>query len=138
MRSCLVEVGDIGIEHSLQLLLLQDEQVVQAFFSDAPQEPFTHGIRSWGMNRRFKQLDAAGFRHPNKARPKFAIVISNQILGRLPIGVASRRCCATQESVGERVTPTWITLRLFNSIIKKAKRGRKNRSVTCKKSHAQT
>src|SRR6266496_4787444 len=86
MRSCLVEVLHIGIEHPLQLLLLQDEQVIQAFFSDAPQEPFTDGIRSWGMNRRFEQLDAAGFRHPNKAGPKFAIVISNQILGHLPIG----------------------------------------------------
>jgi hypothetical protein len=35
------------------------------------------------------------------------------------------------------VTPTWITLRDFSSIMKNAKSGRKNRSVTWRKSHAQ-
>ena len=28
-----------------------------------------------------------------------------------PYGVASRSCCATHRSVGERVTPTWSTFR---------------------------
>jgi len=32
--------------------------------------------------------------------------------------------------VGKRVTPTWITLRDFNSIIKKANSERKKRAVT--------
>ena len=77
MRSCLVEVLHIGIEHPLQLLLLQDEQVVQAFFADAPQEPFTDGIGAFRVNRRFKDLDTARFRHTSKARPKLAIVITD-------------------------------------------------------------
>ena len=86
MWSCPVEVPHIRIQNALELRLLQDQQMVETFLPYAPQEPFTDGIRSWGMNRRFEQLDAAGFRHPNKAGPKFAIVISNQILGRLLIG----------------------------------------------------
>src|SRR5258708_3961101 len=45
---------------------------------------------------------------------------------------------ATQRSVGERVTFTWITFRDFNSMMKKAKSERKKRSVTCKQSHAPT
>jgi hypothetical protein len=57
--------------------------------------------------------------------------------GACPSGVASRSCCATQASVGDRVTPTWITRRDFSSTMKKAKSGRKNKSVTCKKSQAQ-
>src|SRR5215470_6890341 len=57
--------------------------------------------------------------------------------GPCPKGVASRSCCAVQASVGERVTPTWMTLREDISIMKKAKSERKKRSVTCKKSHAQ-
>jgi hypothetical protein len=59
-------------------------------------------------------------------------------LGACPYGVASRSCWATQASVGHRVTPTWITRRVLSSMKKKAKSGRKKRSVTCKKSHAQT
>ena len=31
--------------------------------------------------------------------------------GACPNGVASRSCCATQESVGDRATATWITFR---------------------------
>ena len=54
-------------------------------------------------------------------------------LGACPYGVASRSCCATQASVGDRVTPTWITLRDCSSTMKNAKSGRKNRSVTRKR-----
>src|SRR6266700_3341073 len=57
--------------------------------------------------------------------------------GACPYGVASRRCCATQGSVGDRVTPTWITFRDFRGVLKNAKSGRKKRSVTCMKSQAQ-
>src|SRR5215471_18073854 len=41
-------------------------------------------------------------------------------LGACPNGVASRSCWATQASVGERVTLTWITLRDCSSMRKKA------------------
>src|SRR5256885_13133054 len=40
--------------------------------------------------------------------------------------------------VGERVTFTWMTFRDCSSMIKKAKSGRKKRSVTCKESQAHT
>ena len=46
MGSCLVEVGDIGIEHTLELPLLQDQQVVQAFLPYAPQEALADRIGS--------------------------------------------------------------------------------------------
>src|SRR5215471_3318329 len=40
---------------------------------------------------------------------------------------------ATQGSVGDLVTPTWITLRDLSSMIKKANSDRKKRSVTGKR-----
>ena len=86
MRSCLVEVGDIGLEHALELLLLKDQQVVQAFLPHAPQKAFADGIGSWRVNRRLEKFDATGHRHARKAGPKLAIVITDQILGCLPIG----------------------------------------------------
>ncbi len=85
MRSCLVEVGHIRIEHALELLLLKDQQVVQTFLSDTPQETLTNGIGSWRMNRRLENLDATCPRHPNKAGPKFAVVITDQVLRGLSI-----------------------------------------------------
>src|SRR5215467_28000 len=80
MGSCLVEVGHIRIEHALELLLLQDQQMVETFLPYAPQEPFTDGIGAFRVNRRFEDLDTARFRHTSKARPKFVVVISYQIL----------------------------------------------------------
>jgi hypothetical protein len=59
--------------------------MVQAFLSDAPQEAFADRIGSWGLNRRFEDLDRARFRYPSKARPELAIVITNQVLRCEPI-----------------------------------------------------
>ena len=86
MRPCLVEVHDIGIEHALELLLLKNQQMVQAFLSNAPQEPLTDGIGSWRMIGGFEQLDVTCLRHTGKARPEFAIVITNEIFRSLTIG----------------------------------------------------
>jgi hypothetical protein len=44
MGSCSVEVGHIGIEHALELPLMQDQQMVQAFLSDTPQETLTDAL----------------------------------------------------------------------------------------------
>src|SRR5215472_2613029 len=86
VRSSLVEIGNIGIKDALELPLMQDHQVIQAFLSHAPQEPFTDRIGSRGMIRGFEHLDATCRRHASKARPKFGIVIPNQVLWRLTIG----------------------------------------------------
>src|SRR5207248_4858360 len=80
MRSCLVEVDHIGIEHALELPLMQNQQVIEAFLPHAPQEALTDGIGSGCMNLRFEDLDRACFRNTSKARPKLAIIITNQIL----------------------------------------------------------
>jgi hypothetical protein len=49
MRSCSVEVGHINIEHTLELLLMKDQQVVEAFLSHTSQEAFADRIRSGSM-----------------------------------------------------------------------------------------
>ena len=85
MGSCLIEGGHIRLEHALELPLMQDQQVIEAFLSHTSQEALTDGIGSVCMNRRFEDLDRARFRHTSKARPKLAIVITNQVLGCEPI-----------------------------------------------------
>ena len=85
MRSCLVEVGDIGMEDAVELLVTEDQHMVQAFLSDTPQATFADGIGSGCMIRCFENLNRIGGRHASKARPKFVIVITNQVLRRVPI-----------------------------------------------------
>src|SRR6266480_1364055 len=46
MRPCLVEVHHIGIEDSLGLPLMQDQQVVQTFLPYTPQKALADGIGS--------------------------------------------------------------------------------------------
>ena len=57
MRSSPIEVGDIAIEHALELFLLNNQQMIQAFLSDAPQEALADRIGSWSVIRRFENLD---------------------------------------------------------------------------------
>ena len=88
MRSSLVEVSDIAIENALELLLAEDQQVVQAFLSDAPQIAFADGIGLWHVNRRLEKFNiTGGHRHSPETGTKLAVVITDQILGYLPIGV---------------------------------------------------
>ena len=85
MRSSMVEVCHILIEHALELPLVKDQDMIKAFLSHTSQEAFADRIGSWRMIRRFENLNRTRCRHASKARPKFAIVITNQILRRLPI-----------------------------------------------------
>jgi hypothetical protein len=63
------------------LLLVEDEEMVQAFLPDAPHEALADGIGSWSVIRGFEDLDTARFRHTSKARTELAVVITYQILG---------------------------------------------------------
>jgi hypothetical protein len=49
MWSGSIEVLDIGVEDTVELLLMQDEQMIEAFTSYTPQEAFTDGIGSRGV-----------------------------------------------------------------------------------------
>src|SRR5262249_48083670 len=85
MRPGSVEVVDIGIEHALELLLMEDEQMIEALTSHTAQEALTDGIRARGVIRRFENLDSAGGGHTRKTGSKFAITIANEILWSLSI-----------------------------------------------------
>jgi hypothetical protein len=84
MRSCSIEVCHIPIEYSLELFLMEDQQMVKAFLPHTPQKAFADGIRSWRMIRCFENLNGTRCRYPGEARPKFVIIITNQILRCLP------------------------------------------------------
>src|SRR5712692_830541 len=85
MWSCQVKLCHILIEHTLELLLMENEQVVKAFLPHAPQKAFADGVRSWRVIRRFENLNCTCCHYPSKARPKSVIIITNQIPRSLPI-----------------------------------------------------
>jgi hypothetical protein len=68
------------------LLLVKDQQVVQAFLSHAPQEALTDRIGSGSVIGGFEKLDATGLRHSAETGSKLAVVITDQVLRCLPIG----------------------------------------------------
>ena len=111
MRPCPIEVGHIPIENPVELLLAQDQQVVKACLSRTPQEAFADRIGSGSVRRGVEHLNRARCRHTSETGPKFAIVIADQKSGCLPIWRGFSQLLGDQGSVGERVTPTWITRR---------------------------
>jgi hypothetical protein len=75
----LIVVYDIGLEETVELFLLQDQEMIQAFSPDASQKAFTDGIGSWRPVRRSKHFDTTCYCHSGKMLPKFAIIIPDQI-----------------------------------------------------------
>jgi hypothetical protein len=86
MRPCLVEVHHIRIEHTLELLLMKNQQMVETCLPYTPGEALADRIGSGGVIRRLEQLDTTGRCHPEEIGSKLAIIITYQILGSLPIG----------------------------------------------------
>ena len=85
MGSSLIKVENICIEEAMELLLLDNEEVIQAFSPHTTQKTFANGIGLRGLIRGSKHLDATGFRYSCKMLPEFPIIIPNQVFGYLPI-----------------------------------------------------
>lgn len=138
MRSGLIEIDNVRIEKPEELLFMENQEMIQTFAPHTAQKAFADSICParvrYGVRRTLMPLVIAT---RAKCCPNFLSLSRIKYFGACPYGVASRSCCATQESVGARVTFTWMTFRDFCSTMKKAKRGRKKRSITCKKSQAQ-
>ena len=74
------------MKYSLQLFLVKDQQVVKAFLSDTSHETFADCIGSWSVIRRFENLYSTRCSYTSETRPTCAIVVTNQVHRRLPVG----------------------------------------------------
>jgi hypothetical protein len=110
MRPGSIEVLNIGVKDTVQLLLLQDEKVIETLSTDTAQKAFTDRIGSWCMGRRGEHRDAAGCGHARETGSKLVIPITNEIVRRLSIrsrlpqllggpGVGRRTCDTNSLSV---------------------------------------
>src|SRR5260370_38271977 len=80
-----IEVLNVGVERAVELLLMEDEQVIETLASYTSEKPFTDGIRSRGVIRRFEHLDVTRLRNSREAHPKLSIIITHEVLPPLAI-----------------------------------------------------
>lgn len=86
MRSGLIEVLDIGTQDTLQLFLLEEEQVIETLSPHAAQEALTDRIGTWGVIRCFQDRDGTRLGNPREGHAKLAIGITDEVLQTHAIG----------------------------------------------------
>jgi hypothetical protein len=79
----LIEVLNIGMKDTVQLLLVKDEQVIETLATPTAHKPFTDRIGAFRVIRCFQDLDAAGCGHASETGSKLVITITDEILRTL-------------------------------------------------------
>ena len=74
MGSGLIEVHHIRFEKPGELLLVEDQEMIQAFSPHASQETFTDSVCLGSSIRRSKQLDPTYGGHARTTRPKLLVM----------------------------------------------------------------
>ena len=85
MRSHVIKVLHVGLEHAIHVFLMEDKDVIKTFAAYAPQKAFTDGIGTRCMIWGLEELDGACRGHSCESWSEFAIVIVNEVSGYLPI-----------------------------------------------------
>jgi len=83
--SRLIEILRIGMKHTMQLLFIENEEVIEALSPNTPQKAFADRIGSWRLIGCFQYLDAARCCNASETGSKLAIVITDEILRSLAI-----------------------------------------------------
>jgi hypothetical protein len=91
-----VAVVHICVEHAVELLLMEDEQMIEALTSHTAEKALTDGIGARGIIRRFEHLDVTRSSNPREAHPKLAIIITDEVL----------RSCAIGSGLPQRYAPS--------------------------------
>ena len=81
MRSSAIVVTDVLGEDRLEVASAEDQEVVQAFFSDGAHEPLRVGVRPRGSDRRLDGLDADGGEHCVERRGELGVSVCAHQLG---------------------------------------------------------
>ena len=89
---CLMVVDRVILDHSLQMLTLLDEDMIQTFSAQTAHESFANSIRLRRSIRRLQLFDAGANCHCRKLSGIFTITITNQIFRSFP----PRRCLPQQ------------------------------------------
>ena len=91
MRPRLVEVGDVLLENTAQVLLAQEQDVIEALTAHAPEEAFADRIRTRCLDRCAQHLDPGSRGDGSEVR---TVVLATRVI-RLKKGAVS---CRAQHS----------------------------------------
>ena len=72
-----IEVADIRLDIAAQVSVTQDQDMVQKFTTNAPNEAFADGVRFGRFDRRVDHIDAAAFCDALKLRTKLTVVVAD-------------------------------------------------------------
>src|SRR5260370_1926270 len=97
----------------MQLLLTEDQYVIQTLPPNTSQETFTNRIGSGRVIRCFEHLDTARYCTTSETGSKLAIMIANQIPGRLSIRSRPPHSLSGPTAAGTSPHPHFADLPLF-------------------------
>jgi len=85
MRTRCVVIAEVTCQRSLQMTSAQNDEVVQTFSPNGPDQTLGVGILPWTLSSREHFLDLQRLQTPGNFQPVHAIPISDQVTGRFPI-----------------------------------------------------
>ena len=88
MRPRAIEIPHVLLEDMSQVPFAHEQDVIEAFTTNAAQQSFADGVRAWCPYRRPEHLDPAPDRNSLKVVTVLGIVVANEILRPS----AERRC----------------------------------------------
>src|SRR5258708_31289876 len=83
--SCSIEILGIGMKHTMQLLLIENEEVIEALSPNTAQKAFADRIGSLRPIGGFQDLNASCCCNARETGSKLAIMIADEILRSLAI-----------------------------------------------------
>jgi hypothetical protein len=81
------EVGDVLAEHTAEVPLAEDKQIIEAFTAYAAQEALAEGIRTWRSMRRAQDANAAACSDLRERCPVLPVVVADEV----PVALVERR-----------------------------------------------
>ena len=137
MRPARIEIATVLVEYELQMSLVQDEDVIQAFTADRPYRSLAMRV---GLGRQLwssDDTDARTVSNGVERLPNLQPLSRIRNLGASAGGVRLRKCCASQSDVGSVVDVVSSSRRVSRCMTTNTQCARKQRSRTSKRSHDQ-
>jgi hypothetical protein len=91
MRPSPIEVRDVLAEHDVQVALSEDDDVVEALASNAPQESLAGRVHQGSPHSRLQESDSGRPGHAIEAHPELRIPIAEEELGPYSAKTSSLR-----------------------------------------------
>jgi hypothetical protein len=84
VRAGVIEVGDVFLDDAMKMALAEDEEVVEAFSAETPQESLADGVGLWRPDWRPQDFDMRLLSDPVEGGPVLGVIVTNEESRRFP------------------------------------------------------